>query len=121
MLQPPSTPVITKAKRNTNWKDADLKALFFSLLLPYCQSGTVNKWRKFFSPGYKVLPGRSSDFLASVMTAIAQVVFDCILSFILPALTSVLTPGLECRWQMECWQERFEPGDQTEFSLCRNN
>jgi hypothetical protein len=86
MMQPSITPVIIKLKRRTNWKDTDLKALFFSLLLPYCQSTEV-AWRKYFSPGYKVIAGRSPDFPVSVATAIAQVGFDFILSFILPALT----------------------------------
>jgi hypothetical protein len=34
-----------QAKTPTNWKDVDLRAFFFRLLLPYCRSGTV-KWRK---------------------------------------------------------------------------
>jgi hypothetical protein len=67
MMHPSSTPVIIKRQRQTNWKDADLKALFFSLLLPYCQRVTV-KWRKLFSSGYEVVPGRNPDFPASAMT-----------------------------------------------------
>jgi hypothetical protein len=67
----------------------ELKALFFRLLLPYCQSPNAN-WRKLFSPGYKVVGGRGPDFPASAVTEIAQVGFDFILSFILPALTSAL-------------------------------
>jgi hypothetical protein len=78
--------VVIKLKRRTTWEDAGLMALFFSLLLPYCRSGEV-AWRKYFSPGYKVLGGRNHDFPAGVMTAIAQVGFDFVLSFILPALT----------------------------------
>jgi hypothetical protein len=89
MVHPSSKPVLIKIGRQTPWQNAELKALFFSLLLPYCQSATVN-WRRFFSPGYKAAPGRNPDFPASVVTAIAQVGFDFILSFILPALTSAL-------------------------------
>jgi hypothetical protein len=55
-------------------------------VLPYCRSAEV-KWREFFSPGYKVVGGRNPDFPASVLTEIAQVGFDFILSFILPAPT----------------------------------
>jgi hypothetical protein len=76
---------IIKKKKQTNWKDADLKSLFFSLLLPYCRSGEV-AWRKYFSPGYKVAPGRNPAFPTSVMIAIAQVGSDFILSFILSEL-----------------------------------
>jgi hypothetical protein len=89
MVHPSSKPVTTKQGRTTPWQNAELKALFFRLLLPYCQSAKVN-WRKFFSSGYKVVGGRSPDFPASVLTEIAQVGFDFILSFILPALTSAL-------------------------------
>jgi hypothetical protein len=70
MVHPSSKPVIIKKGRQTPWQNAELKALFFRLLLPYCQSVTVN-WRTFFSPGYKVAPGRNPDFPASVVTAIA--------------------------------------------------
>ena len=38
-------------------------------------------------PSAKVVPGRNPDFPASVLTEIAQVGFDFILSFILPAPT----------------------------------
>ena len=89
MVHPSSKPVIIKQRRCTPWQNAELKALFFRLLLPYCQSAKVN-WRKFFSPDYKVVGGRNPDFPASVVTEIAQVGFDFILSFILPALTSAL-------------------------------
>jgi hypothetical protein len=90
MVHPSSKPVVIKRGRFTPWQNAELKALFFKLLLPYCQRANVN-WRKFFSPGYKVVPGRNPDFPASVVTEIAQVGFDFILSFILPAaLTSAL-------------------------------
>ena len=89
VVHPSSKPVVIKRGRFTPWQNAELKALFFRLLLPYCQSAVVN-WRKFFSPGYKVHAGRNPDFPASVVTAIAQVGFDFILSFILPALTSAL-------------------------------
>jgi hypothetical protein len=75
MVLPSSKPVITKKGRQTTWQNAELKALFFRLLLPYCQSTKVN-WRKYFSPGYKVVPGRNPDFPASVMTEITQVGFD---------------------------------------------
>jgi hypothetical protein len=89
MVHPSSKPVIIKQGRRITWQNAELKALFFRLLLPYCQSAKVN-WRKYFSPGYKVVPGRNPDFPASVATEIAQVGFNFILSFILPALTSAL-------------------------------
>jgi hypothetical protein len=89
MVHPSSKPVITKKGQQTPWQNAELKALFFRLLLPYCQSAKAN-WRKYFSPGYKVLAGRSPDFPASAVTEIAQVGFDFTLSFILPALTSAL-------------------------------
>jgi hypothetical protein len=85
----PSKPVIIKRGRRINWNDADLKSLFFSLLLPYCRSGEV-KWREFFSPGYKVVAGRNPDFTTSVVKEIAQVGFDFIPSFILHALTYAL-------------------------------
>jgi hypothetical protein len=84
-----SKPVLIKQGRRISWQNADLKALVFRLLLPYCRTDEV-KWRTFFSPGYNVLPGRNPDFPAYVMTEIAQVGFDFILSFILPALTSAL-------------------------------
>jgi hypothetical protein len=89
MVHPSSKPVIIKQGRRINWQNAELRALFFMLLLPYCRSAEV-KWRTFFSPGYKVLRGKSPDFPTYVVTAIAQVGFDFILSFILPALTSAL-------------------------------
>jgi hypothetical protein len=89
MVHPSSKPVVLKRGRFTPWQNAELKALFFRLLLPYCQSANVN-WRKFFSPGYKAVPGRNPDFPASVVTEIVQVGFDFILSFVLPALTSAL-------------------------------
>jgi hypothetical protein len=85
MVHPSSKPVVIKQGRVTPWQNAELKALFFRLLLPYCRSAKVN-WRKFFSPGYKVLAGRNPDFPASAVTEIVQVGFDFILSFILPAL-----------------------------------
>ena len=84
-----SKPVVIKRGRFIKWKDADLKSLFFSLLLPYCRSDEV-KWREFFSPDYKVVAGRNPHFPTSVVTEIAQVGFDFILSFILPALTYAL-------------------------------
>jgi hypothetical protein len=89
MVHPSSKPVTTKQGRRISWEDEELKALFFMLLLPYCRSAEV-KWRTFFSPGYTVLRGKNPDFPASAVTAIAQVGFDFILSFILPALTSAL-------------------------------
>jgi hypothetical protein len=37
MVHPSSKPVIIKQGRQTTWQNAELKALFFRLLLPYCQ------------------------------------------------------------------------------------
>jgi hypothetical protein len=89
MVHQSSKPVIIKRGRLISWQNAELRALFFMLLLPYCRTAEV-KWRAFFSPGYKVPPGRNPDFPTSVLAEIAQVGFDFILSFSLPALTYAL-------------------------------
>jgi hypothetical protein len=89
MVHLSSKSVIIKRGRRINWQNAELRALFFMLLLPYCRTAEV-KWRTFFSPGYKVVAGRNPDFPTSVLAEIAQVGFDFILSFILPALTYAL-------------------------------
>jgi hypothetical protein len=54
------------------------------------QGATWSEYQRDHVPGYKVARGRSPDFPSGVMKAIAQVGFDLILSFILPALTFVL-------------------------------
>ena len=81
--------VIIKQGQRITWQNAELKALIFqaaAALLPKCQRQLAKVLLAWLQGG----PGQEPCFPASVVTEIAQVGFDFILSFILPALTYAL-------------------------------